>query len=120
MNSDMVAVLDSWFKAYENADVESVIAHHTANASMFGHGAPRVDGQEALRETIQGLLDSGIRHISHEVTEAESREDLGYLLASMTLETPETGKVMAKVTDVLKRQSDGTWKFHNTSWSLDS
>ena len=47
MNSDMVAVLDGWFKAYENADVESVIAHHTANASMFGYGAPRVSDVSA-------------------------------------------------------------------------
>ncbi len=120
INSGMVAALDSWFKAFDNADVESVVAHHTDNASLFGPNTPRVDGTEALKATIQGLLDSGIRHISHEVTEAESREDIGYLLASMTLETPETGKISGKVVDVLKRQSDGTWKFHNTSWNLDS
>ncbi len=120
MNGDIVNALDSWFKAYDNGDVESVISHHTTDASLFGNGAPRVDGQQAIRATIQGMLDSGLRHISHEVTEAEAGEDTGYLLASMSLETPETGKISAKVVDVLKRQSDGTWKFHATCWNLDS
>ena len=120
MNSELVAALDSWFVAYDNADVDTVVAHHTTAASLFAHGTPRIDGQEAVRTTIQGMLDSGLRHISHEVTEAESREDVGYLLANMTLETPENGKISAKVVDVLNRQPDGTWKFHSTSWNVDS
>jgi len=120
MNNDLVAALDSWFDAYDNGDVESVVSHHTPEASLFGNGAPRVDGQQAIRSTIQGMLDSGLKHISHEVTEADAKDDLGYLLASMSLETPETGKISAKVIDVLKRQSDGTWKFQATCWNLDS
>ena len=116
----IAAVLDSWFKAYSNGDTDSVIAHHTDNASLFAPNTPRVDGTEALKATIQGMIDSGIAYISHETTEAGSREDVGYLLANISLDIPDTGKVSAKVVDVLKRQSDGTWKFHATSWNLDS
>ena len=116
----IAATLDSWFEAYSNGDVNSVVAHHTDNASLFAPGAPRVDGTEALKATIQGMIDSGITYISHKTTEAESREDIGYLLANITLAIPDTGNVSAKVVDVLKRQSDGTWKFHSTCWNLDN
>lgn len=95
MNRKLVDALDSWFKAYDNGDVEGVISHHTADASLFGNGASRVDGQQAIKQTIQGMLDSGLRHITHQVTEAEAREDMGYLLASMSLETPATGQISA-------------------------
>tara|TARA_B100000029_G_scaffold300098_1_gene293048 strand:+ start:110 stop:472 length:363 start_codon:yes stop_codon:yes gene_type:complete len=120
MNHALVDALDSWFSAYDNGDVEGVISLHTADASLFGNGAPGVNGQQAIRATVQGMLDSGLKHISHEVAEADAREDMGYLLASMSLETPETGKISAKVVDVLMRQPDGTWKFHATCWNLDS
>ena len=113
-------VLDSWFEAYSKRDVDSVVAHQTDNASLFPPNTPRVDGTEALKETIQGMIDSGITYISHETTESDSREDMGYLFATVSLDIPNTGKVSAKVIDVLKRQSDGTWKFHATSWNLDS
>ena len=65
------------------------------------------------------MLDSGLRHISHEVAEADTREDMGYIVASMSLEALETGKISAKVIDVLMRQPDGTWKFHATCWNSD-
>jgi ketosteroid isomerase-like protein len=120
MNNAIAAVLNSWFEAYKKGDVDSVVAHHTDNASLFAPGAPRVDDTEALKATIQGMIDGGITYISHETTEADSREDIGYLLANITLAIPDTGNVSAKVVDVLKRQSDGTWKFHNTCWNLDS
>ena len=116
----IAAVLDSWFEAYSKGDVDSVVAHHTDNASLFPPNTPRVDGTEALKATIQGMIDSGVTYISHETTEAASREDMGYLFATVSLDIPDTGKVSAKVVDVLKRQSDGTWKFHATSWNLDS
>ena len=119
MDDAIAAVLNSWFEAYTKGDVDGVVAHHTDNASLFAPGAPRVDGTEALKATIQGMIDSGLTYISHETTEAESREDIGYLLANMTLAIPD-GNVSAKVIDVLKRQPDGTWKFHATSWNLDS
>ena len=120
MDDAIAAALNSWFEAYRKGDVDSVVAHHTDNASLFAPGAPRVDGTEALKATIQGMIDSGITYISHETTEADSREDVGYLFATVSLDIPDTGKVSAKVVDVLKRQSDGTWKFHATSWNLDS
>jgi hypothetical protein len=82
MNDAIAAVLNSWFEAYKKGDVDSVVAHHTDNASLFAPGAPRVDGTEALKATIQGMIDGGITYISHETTEADSREDIGYLLAT--------------------------------------
>ena len=119
MDDAIAAVLNSWLEAYRKGDLDGVAAHHTDNASLFAPGVPRVDGTEALKATIQGMIDSGLTYISHETTEAESREDIGYLLANMTLAIPD-GNVSAKVIDVLKRQPDGTWKFHATSWNLDS
>ena len=118
--NSIAAALDSWFEAYANRDVNSVIAHHTDDASLFAPNAPRVDGAEALKATIQGMLDSGITILNHETTESDSREDIGYLLANATLDSPDTGKTTAKIIDILKRQSDGSWKFYATSWNLDS
>ena len=119
MDDAIAAMLNSWFEAYRKGDGDGVVAHQTDNASLFAPGAPRVDGTEALKATIQGMIDSGLTYISHETTEAESREDIGYLLANLTLSSPD-GNVSAKVIDVLKRQPDGTWKFHATSWNPDS
>ncbi len=118
--SAIAAALDSWFEAYNNKDINSVISHHTEDASLFAPNTPRVDGAEAVRSTIQGMIDSGITIIRHETTEADSSEDLGYLLAHATLDSPDTGRVTAKIIDILKRQSDGSWKFYATSWNLDS
>ena len=61
----IAAVLDSWFEAYSKGDVDSVVAHHTDNASLFPPNTPRVDGTEALKATIQGMIDSGVTYISH-------------------------------------------------------
>ncbi len=119
-NSAITAALDSWFEAYNNGDINAVIAHHTDDASLFAPNTPRVDGTEAVKATIQGMLDSGITVLRHETTETDSRDDVGYLLANATLDSPDTGKVTAKIIDILKRQSDGSWKFYATSWNLDS
>ena len=118
--SAMIKALDQWFEAYNNKDVDGVLSYHTEDSSLFAPNAPRVDGVEGIRGTILGMLDSGINVLSHEVTEADCREDLGYLLAKGTLDIPATGKVNAKIIDILKRQSDGSWKFYATSWNLDS
>ena len=48
----IAAVLDSWFEAYSKGDVDSVVAHHTDNASLFPPNTPRVDGTEALKAAI--------------------------------------------------------------------
>ena len=119
-SSDITAALNSWFEAYNDKDINSVIALHTEDASLFAPNTPRVDGAEAVKTTIQGMIDSGITVVRHETTEADAREDVGYLLANVTLDSPDTGRVTAKIIDILKRQSDGSWKFYATSWNLDS
>ena len=118
--SAMIKALDQWFEAYSNKDVEAVLSYHTEDSSLFAPNAPRVDGVERIRGTIQAMIDGEINVLSHEVTEADCREDLGYLLAKGTLDSPPTGKVNAKIIDILKRQSDGSWKFYATSWNLDT
>ena len=123
-NDDIKVKLAEWAEVFQSGDAAATAALHTDDAHAFPPNAPAVRGRQDLESLWRELIDSGVKVKNLVPIEVGTGNDLGFLLATFSLEVPnEDGSVRTetgKVVDVLKRQGDGSWKFHTTAWSTDA
>ena len=95
--------------AYDRGDSAGCAAVFLEDAVMLPPGQPMVRGREAIRELIQGWIDNIGGTMSNPMKEFGVEGDLAYQVGTYALSganPPEQGKFV----NILKRQSDGTWK----------
>ena len=96
-------------EAFNRADVEALVSLYESDATLV-IGGDNVTGRDGVRVAYQGILADGGRMELETRRVVESGEGLAVLHASWTLH--REGKARAGMsTEVVRRQSDGTWLF---------
>ena len=129
VEAERAAVLEAFFEAKQAVaakDMESFVSVFADGASRFPPNAPRVTGNDAIREFVsEWFAAPGLAFSFPEPGSAEvsSAGDLGYTTGSyeVTVNDAEGNPVTSrgKVVVVWKKQSDGTWKAVLDIWNSD-
>jgi uncharacterized protein (TIGR02246 family) len=113
-----IRAADSSFAAAANAgDVDAVVAVYAADASLLPPNLPPQKGQTAIRAFWAGFLNTYT--VKFEITSdtIDGRGDLAYATGHFRFtavpKTPSSPGVAdeGKFLEILKKQSDGTWKY---------
>jgi ketosteroid isomerase-like protein len=126
--ADMAAIraTDSAFVgAAGSGDAAAVAAVYLADARLMPPNAPTVEGREAIQKFWGGVLDAYQVRFDVASEEIEGRGDLAYARGRYTLDgTPKAKGAPplhdeGKFLEVLRRQSDGTWRYAVDMYSSD-
>jgi ketosteroid isomerase-like protein len=129
IDAERAAVLEAFVEAKQAAaakDTESFVSFFANGASRFPPNAPRVTGNDAIREFVsEWFAAPGLAFSFPEPGSAEvsSAGDLGYTTGSYegTVNDAEGNPVTSrgKIVVIWKKQSDGTWKVVLDIWNTD-
>jgi ketosteroid isomerase-like protein len=129
VEAERATVLETFVEAKQAVaakDMESFVSFFADGASRFPPNAPRVTGNDAIREFVSEWFETpGLAFSFPEPGSAEvsSAGDLGYTTGSyeVTVNDAEGNPVTSrgKVVVVWKKQSDGTWKAALDIWNSD-
>ena len=111
-------------EAFNAGDVSAAVALVMDDAVDLPPRRPAVVGKEAIREFLQSDVDRFIMNFADEIVEVEVAGDLAVIWTNYTVTlTPKNDgepiKNNGKWLKVLKRQSDGSWKFSRNIWNND-
>jgi uncharacterized protein (TIGR02246 family) len=116
------AVDAAWAKAASAGDAAGIAALYTSDAVLLPPGEPVVHGD--VEKYLSGMTSAVSGPFELKTTSVEGRGDLAYSTgeyqATLTPRKPgakamptETGKYL----EILKKQSDGSWKMIYDMWS---
>jgi uncharacterized protein (TIGR02246 family) len=109
-------------EAFRNGDAAGIAVHFTENGILMAPGSPAKQGRESVQEYYQSIFDEYETDLHSFYEEVEVSGDLafGRGVAEVTAISHETGDTLAstsKYINILKRQSDGTWKTTHDIWN---
>jgi uncharacterized protein (TIGR02246 family) len=112
-------------EAFNAGDVSAAVALVMDDAVDLPPHRPAVIGKEAIREFLQSDIDQFTMRFVDEMVEVEVAGDLAIMWTNYTVTlTPkddgEPFESNGKWLKVLKRQSDGSWKFSRNIWNSDN
>jgi len=115
MNRDFAAALNA-------RDARAAAALYAEDAVLIPPGEPILRGRSAIEEYWRGAIESGgIRDVSVETMDAHSSGSLGYETGSflLTVNGPDGEPVVdrGRYVEVLRRESDGTWRSTHGIWN---
>ncbi|MFC5539903.1 YybH family protein [Rhodocytophaga aerolata] len=116
------AISEARAEALRNSNAAGIAAHFTEDAILMAPDQPALIGRTAVAAYYQALFDSYTPALKSEYEEVEVAGDLAYGrgMAEVVL-TPKQGgealKSTAKYLNILKRQSDGSWKTTHDIWN---
>ena len=129
IDAERAAVLEAFIEAKQAVaakDMESFVSIFADGASRFPPNAPRVTGNDAIREFVsEWFAAPGLAFSFPEPGSAEvsSAGDLGYTTGSyeVTVNDAKGNPVTSrgKVVVVWKKQPDGSWKAVLDIWNSD-
>lgn len=129
-DADRAAILanDSSFVAAVNAgSVDGMMAGYTADAAVLPADMPEARGADAIRQLWTGLNGAGRYTFSTTSTGVDGAGDLAwhtgtYHLSLMPADTtqPRPPAEDGKYLEVLRKQSDGSWKVVADQWNRNS
>jgi ketosteroid isomerase-like protein len=114
--ADAIRRLDAVFmKAAGARDAGALVkGFYAPSAVLMPPNHPAVEGSEAIRGFLQGLMDSGLASLKLETATTASAGDLAYGRGRYTLSmTPAGGAPVqdeGKYIVVYRRQPDGAWR----------
>jgi uncharacterized protein (TIGR02246 family) len=103
------AVHELFLDAFNRGDVESVVALYEAGAVLRTRQGVSI-GRDAIREAYRKILMDGAQMRLETDTVIECNDGLALLHAKWTYQRADDA-VSGKSTEVLRRQSDGSWLF---------
>jgi uncharacterized protein (TIGR02246 family) len=111
-------------EAFNAGDVSAAVALVMDDAVDLPPQRPAVIGKEAIREFLQSDVDQFTMDFADEIVEVEVAGDLAVVWTNYTVTLAPKGggepiKSKGKWLKVLKRQSDGSWKFSRNIWNSD-
>ena len=129
IDAERAAVLEAFVEAKQAAaakDIESFVSVFADGASRFPPNAPRVTGNDAIREFVsESFAAPGLAFSFPEPGSAEvsSAGDLGYTTGSYEVTVNDAkgnpGTSRGKVVVVWKKQPEGSWKAVLDIWNSD-
>jgi len=117
--ADLAAIraTDSAFVTAANAgNASGVAGTYTPDAHLMPPNLATIEGREAIQKFWGGLLDANHVKLGLTSDEVEGRGDLAYSRGRYTFDiTPkgkgEPGHDEGKFLEILRRQSDGSWRY---------
>jgi len=106
-----------WVQDYRAKDVDKLVAHYAADATLMTPGSASATGADAIRGMLKELVGDANLSLTFQPSRVEVSKsgDYGYTQGSYTL-TVTDPKSKKPVTDsgsyvtVYKKQADGSWK----------
>jgi uncharacterized protein (TIGR02246 family) len=112
-------------EAFNAGDTSAAVALVMDDAVDLPPNRPAVIGKEAIRSFVQSDFNRFTWDFTDEIVEVEVSGDLAVMWTnySVTLSPKDGGEPIessGKWLKVLKRQSDGSWKFSRNIWNSDN
>jgi uncharacterized protein (TIGR02246 family) len=116
--------IDDWCKAESTRDLEAKMALFSADAVLMPPGGQTVVGRQAIRAWHETSWKGNKYQCTGTVTEVQVLGDWGYsrgtfsgtlMPASGAAPTRDSGKFF----NVVRRQTDGTWKLARIMWNAN-
>ncbi|WPP49222.1 YybH family protein [Catalinimonas niigatensis] len=109
-------------EAFNNSNAPEIAAHFTEDAVLMAPGKEAGIGKEAVQAYYQSIFDVYVPELSSHYEEVEVSGDMAYGrgFAEVTLIPREGGAPIvstSKYLNILKRQSDGSWKTTHDVWN---
>lgn len=106
-------------------DVDLYLSLFTEDAVIMPPEGKAVLGKKELRPIIEGLFNSMDLELPYSGINIEVSKNMAFARSgftySMTLkENGQTNIIIGKQLDILKRQTDGSWKLHIQCWNYNA
>jgi ketosteroid isomerase-like protein len=105
-------VIEEFVKFFNARDLDGLLANlYESDAALVPEpGTGMVSGQAAIREVLQGFLamNATMKVVSGT---AYTNGDIGLTHAHWRLDVPGSDAMEGTTAEVVRRQSDGTWKY---------
>ena len=112
-----------WSQASVAKDLDAVMAGYTDDAKLLPPNAPMIADKAAIRALWADLIKTTGR-VSWKAVTVEASGDLGYVVGTYEIDsTDPQGKPaveVGKMTEVFRRQADGSWKACADMFSSDA
>ena len=111
MNTPQAAT-ESFLKAFNSGDIEAILSHYAPGGVFVNQDGSTVQGQ-ALRETLTGFLAMKPQIQTHKaatITAGDTATNMGKWTLRGTGPDGSAVVMEGKGFDVMRRQSDGSWK----------
>ena len=109
--ADEQAIRDAdakWSQASVAKDVDGVVNVYEDNAQLLPPDAPMITGKAPIRAIWSDLIKTADR-ISWKAVTVEASGDLGYIVGTYEIDG-KGAKDIGKMTEIFRRQPDGSWK----------
>lgn len=122
LESEMAEAVDAlgnrFVDLFNSGDIQRLVdVVYTTDVVVLPSNYPMVRGREAARALLQGMRESGFEHLSVQTMQIRCSGDLAYRIGTYRLEG--RGSDSGKFLEVVRRQSDGTWKCVADMFSSD-
>jgi len=109
-------------RAFNNSNASGIARHFTNDAILMAPDTPAQTGRKAVEEYYQSIFDEFEPQLESRYVEIDLSGDLAYGrgIAKVTLISKTSGDTLtstAKYVNILKRQSDGSWKTTHDIWN---
>jgi len=115
--------LRQWSDAVKQSDIEKIATLVTDQAVFWTHGAPEIEGREALKQSFEPVFNQYNMNQDFQLEEIIISGDFAFIRGVEinrleSLEDDETTLVRQRAFSVMKRGSDGRWRFHRGMTNL--
>lgn len=116
-------VLESIVRGINSGDLESLMALYESEAAFAAQPGNLAHGAPGIREALTGFISMSGK-LDLEVTRVLEVDDLALVIGVWSFESTgpdgEPVRLAAKNADVLRRQTDGSWRFViDNPWGAD-
>lgn len=106
-----------FMEAFNNGDANAVAKNYTTNAKLYPSNSDVIEGQEAIEEFWNGVMNMGIKKALLETVTAESYGNIAieegrYKLYAEGDQLIDQGKYI-----ITWKKEDGQWKLHQDIWN---
>ena len=118
------AVSNARAEAFNNSDAKTIASYFTEDCVLMAPDKPATKGREQVRAYYQSIFDAFSPRLKSGYDEVSVSGDLAYGRGFATVElTPKNGGPTtvsaAKYLNILRRQSDGSWRTSHDIWNND-
>ena len=118
------AQLDQYTAAFNSNDAAAAAAYFADEAIMMGPNQAAVEGKQAIQAAYDSLFKESAAKGAFTSIEVQVVGDWAYQRGNYAQTvTPKSGKPIedsGKFLEILKRQSDGSWKSYRLVWNTNN
>ncbi|MGR3866983.1 YybH family protein [Streptomyces graminifolii] len=97
-------------RAFQQKDLEFLVSLYHSEAIMQPSPATAVVGENAIREALKEVIESGTR-VDLQLQHIQQVGDVATMWNILTLTAPDGSVTRQETTEVVQRQPDGRWQY---------